>query len=397
MSIPISVNKFNRKDFSVQCYVPLNNCVHVPFSYGLDRGGILPQKEDADIKVSFNGELRGEQIQVAQDCVELLNNYSCLLLSCNVGFGKTVLALYLISRIQTKTAIVTNRVTLMDQWKSAIHKFLPTSTVCDLRKEQFTADIYIVNICSIEKHAELLQSVSTLIVDECHSILSEKMCKNLLLIQPEYSIGLSATPYRPDDLDPLLQYFFGAPKCLIYKKLYCKHTVYPIKTKFQPELKSDDRGKIMWNWVLKQQALNVKRNEQIVDVVVQNPERKYIILCKLIKHIEILCQMLADQGITAIGIVGSVKPQDYTNETAIIGTIKKIGVGFDNNRLNTLIIAADVCEYFEQYMGRVFRNPEASPVIYDMYDYKCYPLAKHFNKRKELYIECGGTIVSKKK
>ena len=75
----------------------------------------------------------------------------------------------------------------------------------------------------------------------------------------------------------------------------------------------------------------------------------------------------------------------------MIGTVSKVGVGFDHPRLDTLLLAADVEEYFIQYLGRVFRRQDTVPIIFDIVD-KNPIIEKHYKTRKEVFIEHGGKI-----
>ena len=75
----------------------------------------------------------------------------------------------------------------------------------------------------------------------------------------------------------------------------------------------------------------------------------------------------------------------------LIGTIQKVGTGFDAPYLNALIVASDLEAYFIQYLGRVFRKRDNVPVVYDLID-NDYILKKHWTTREETYIKHGGII-----
>ena len=85
--------------------------------------------------------------------------------------------------------------------------------------------------------------------------------------------------------------------------------------------------------------------------------------------------------------------QDYNYESRIlVATISKAGVGFDHPKMDALLLASDVEEYFIQYLGRVFRREDVIPIIFDMVDN--YPsLKRHYYTRKKAYEKHGGTIL----
>tara|TARA_E500000331_G_C17128746_1_gene657204 strand:+ start:165 stop:461 length:297 start_codon:yes stop_codon:yes gene_type:complete len=80
----------------------------------------------------------------------------------------------------------------------------------------------------------------------------------------------------------------------------------------------------------------------------------------------------------------------------LIATISKAGVGFDHPKMDALILASDVEEYFIQYLGRVFRREDVHPLIFDLVD-NFNSLKRHYYTRKKVYEESGGTILNFKK
>ena len=75
----------------------------------------------------------------------------------------------------------------------------------------------------------------------------------------------------------------------------------------------------------------------------------------------------------------------------MVSTYSKAGVGFDNPKLDMLIVAGDVEEMFEQYLGRVFRRMDTVPIIIDIVD-KFHVFDKHFQTRMLTYLQSGGDI-----
>ena len=68
-------------------------------------------------------------------------------------------------------------------------------------------------------------------------------------------------------------------------------------------------------------------------------------------------------------------------------------MGFDHPRLDALIIASDVQEGIEQYVGRVFRREDVVPIVFDFLD-NMHTLFKHFLTRRSLYTSIGGEVKS---
>jgi superfamily II DNA or RNA helicase len=85
--------------------------------------------------------------------------------------------------------------------------------------------------------------------------------------------------------------------------------------------------------------------------------------------------------------------QEFDKDARIlIGTTSKCGTGFDHPKLNALLLASDMDEYFIQALGRIFRKiDEETPVVFDLID-KNRVLYKHFESREEVYKEVGAVF-----
>ena len=177
---------------------------------------------------------------------------------------------------------------------------------------------------------------------------------------------------------------------IIYHKLHRKHQIYKINTGLKPEFTIARNGKIDWNSLLNWQAQCKERNDKIVQIVTDHPDRVFLILCKRIIQVELLVDLLKEKNETVSFLTGSKKIFD-ASARILVGTVQKCGVGFDHPRLNSLIIAADLLEYFIQYLGRVFRTEEVEPIIFDLVDDHAI-LRKHYQTRRRVYIDHGGSI-----
>ncbi len=226
------------------------------------------------------------------------------------------------------------------------------------------------------------------VVHNCHMIMAETLSKCLQYVSPRYLIGLSATPYRPDGLDGLLDLYFGKNK--IIRKLYREHIVYKVSTGFKPPVEKTIQGRINWGSILDAQANNEQRNNLIIKIIQKFNDRNFLVLVKRVEQGKYLSEKLNELGESVTDLIGS--NQEF-NKTAriLIGTCQKVGVGFDHSKLNTLLLATDLEEYFVQYLGRVFRTKDGDPIIFDLVDNNSI-LNKHYNTRRGVYKEHGGTV-----
>lgn len=339
----------------------------------------------------FRGELRSEQIAVADACRRELDATGTMLLAACPGFGKTVTALKLACDLRLPTCVVVNKIVLVDQWIRAAETFTSEKMqYVTSRTDRLdpTAFFYVVNAINVRKKSEEFWSpVKFLIVDELHQIVTKVLTRSLLKFVPTRVLGLSATPYRFDEYDKAIGWFFG--KNVVGKNLSVKHRVYYVETNFRPEIKFTATG-LDWNAVLTSQSENEARNNLIVDIVSDKPDRTWMILVKRVVHAEILQQKFTAKGISCATLIKNQASFDRTCKI-LIGTTSKIGVGFDHVAIDALCVAADVKNYFVQFLGRCMRRPDANPVVVDLVD-DFGPLRKHFEERKKEYEARGGFV-----
>ena len=371
-----------------------------PFSYSL-ASLRLPRRDRSDVVSShakFAISLREKQVEVRREALSILNKSGSCVLSLHCGFGKTVLATNISCKIKLRTLVLVNKVVLLKQWEESIQKSCPGCKVyCMLpskKKICQDADFYIANAVNVPKFYDseagksVLDGVGTVIVDECHLIMAETLVQSLLHVTPRYLVGLSATPYRSDSFDQLIDLYFGSER--IVRKLYREHVVYKVDTGFKPDVQQTSTGTLNWGSILDSQARDDTRNSLIVDIIERDSARTFLVLVKRIVQGETLLQMLSERDITCTSLLGEQQVFDRTARV-LVGTIAKVGTGFDHDKLNGLLLAADVEEYFIQYLGRIFRTKEGIPVVYDIVDSNPV-LQKHFRTRRGVYIEHGGKV-----
>lgn len=368
--------------------------VKIPFSYGIFNLKLTRPSREVfpKVKIEFVGKLREEQKEVKKEAISCLSKTGSVLLSMYCGFGKSATSMNLACVIGFKTLIIVNKLVLIKQWEEGINNFCPEARVVKLtgkNKVGLEGEFYIVNaqnVCKISK--EILDDIGTVIVDEAHLIMAETLSRCLQYVHPRYLIGLSATPYRLDGLNCLLSYYFGNYK--IVRNLWREHTAYKVMTRFKPIIEYANNGKVNWGIVLDSQANDVSRNELIIKLVKYFSDRNFLILTKRIVQGEYLVNRLLEEDEDVTSLIGNNQTFD-NNSRILIGTSSKIGVGFDHPKLDALLLAADVEDYFIQYLGRVFRTKEVEPIIIDLVD-NYSVLNKHFLSRQKIYQEHGGKV-----
>lgn len=373
-------------------YIIESDDIKLPFAYAVSLQIPRPKRElFPPINIKFDGELRPEQKIVRVNALKCLSNTGSVMISAYPGFGKTAGAINLATSIKFKTLIIVNKIVLIKQWKESILKFCPTAKVQTLtaQSKKQDVDFYIINAQNTEKMGKtFFTDIGTCVVDEAHMIMAETLSKSLQYVYPRYLIGLTATPYRPDGLDVLLNFYFGKYK--IIRKLHREHTAYKVSTGFKPPVEKTIQGRINWGSILDAQANNDKRNDLIIRIIQHFSDRNFLVLVKRVEQGKYLVNSLKKYGESVTDLIGS--NQDFNTEARIlIGTCQKVGVGFDHSKLDTLLLATDLEEYFVQYLGRIFRTKDNTPIVFDLVDENSI-LNKHFNTRRKVYQEHGGIV-----
>lgn len=369
--------------------------IHLPFAFarkvvsGVKHRELIPTED-----IKFSGNLREEQIKVFDYVVEKLSSEGSAIVSARPGFGKTITAIGIAAKLKIKTLIVVNKLILIDQWMDAINTFSSSSVnlinPSDIKLKP-DSNFHIINAINISKKCQSFWSdIKLLIVDELHQIVTNKLTKGLLLICPDAILGLSATPYRHDDYDKAIKWFFG--ENVIGLELNQYHTFRIVDTNYVPENIQYTFKGLDWSKILEDQANDKSRNECIVAECLKevSDSKTVLVLVKRVTHADVLANMIKcrNTNIKVSTLVRSNRTFDK-NCNILIGTTSKIGVGFDHAAINCLVVAADIKNYFVQFLGRCMRNPDTCPSIVDFKD-NFNVLNKHLNHRIQEYITHGG-------
>jgi superfamily II DNA or RNA helicase len=383
-------------DKEIQPFDIVNDEIYLPFYYAINELNFdRPERKNfPSMNVKFEGVLRDEQVIVKKEALEKLTNKGSVILSLHTGFGKTILAINLACNIKLKTLVIVNKIVLVKQWEESILKFCPSALVQKLtpKSKIKESDFYIMNAMNIEKMGrKFFQNIGLVICDEAHLLVAETLSRSLQYLTPRYLIGLSATPYRLDGLNKLLDLYFGKDK--IIRDMNREHIIYRVNTEIEIEMELvESTGKVNWGAVLKSQSKNEERNDLIIKIIREFKDRNFLVLCKRVEQATYLYNKLKELGEHVDNLIGSKQEFD-TSCRVLVGIHQKVGTGFDWAKADALLLATDLDAYFIQSLGRVFRRRDTIPIVFDLVD-KNFILLKHFKNRSEVYEKVGGKIVS---
>jgi len=135
-----------------------------------------------------------------------------------------------------------------------------------------------------------------------------------------------------------------------------------------------------------------------------NEGRNPILLTERREHVQLLCDLLRDKGVSFTVLRGGMKVNERKDamesldeSQVLIATGKYIGEGFDLPKLDTLFLALPISwkGSLAQYAGRIHRQSEGKDkvVIYDYVDNELPMLKRMFQRRQKGYDALGYTIV----
>ncbi|MCE5315937.1 MAG: DEAD/DEAH box helicase family protein, partial [Parachlamydia sp.] len=151
------------------------------------------------LEVSFKGELRPDQHAAA----EALLAHETGILSASTGFGKTVVAAWLIAQRRVSTLVLVHRRQLQEQWAAQLASFLGLESIGRIGGGRM-APTGLVDVALIQSLARKgsVPAYGQLIVDECHHLPAHSFEQIARQANARYVAGLTATLERKDGRHP---------------------------------------------------------------------------------------------------------------------------------------------------------------------------------------------------
>ena len=370
---------------SFPIYRESKNKFYVPRFYGIDTYGNPEENRIStgeDINLEFVGTLRPQQIPAANAFLNCKKKCGLLELYC--GFGKTCIALYLISKLRKKTLIIVHKSFLMNQWIERIKQFLPEAKVGIIQGETIDVegkDIVLGMLQSIsmkEYPCSLFQQFGFTVIDETHHISAEVFSRSLFKIVTLYMLGLSATMNRKDGLTRVFKMFLGE---VVYKKERKNNnvTIKAIKYENNDEEYSSDilnyRKQIFYAKMINKLCEFNRRSEFILkvltDILTEREGQQIMILAHNKSLLKYFYDAIKYRNLATVGYyIGGMKDKDLKiSETkqVVIATYAMAAEGLDIKTLTTLILATPKTDV-TQAVGRILRKADVNALVIDIID-----------------------------
>lgn len=371
----------------------------------------------------FGPPLRDYQDEAVNNAVEKQRG----IIKVATGGGKTLIIARIISKLNVPTLILTHKTDLLYQLKREIELALqvPVGIIgdgqCDIQKFtvatiQTISRAYdepkkkkkkkdpddLIILTKADKLKYLVQNVSCMITDEVHHVAADafwNVHKNA--INSLYKVGLSASPWRIDNADLLIEAAHArrlvdiSASLLIDRGYLTQPIVYLYKYKHEKKQRDDTYPVIYDDEVVN----NLERNKVIVQSALKASAQGKTVLIAVtkIEHgkiLEAMLQQVEPEALFCYGESDSEERQRVLSELdkgtrKIVITTSIFGEGINVPNLKVLInakAAASSVDAF-QLIGRVLRKTPTKTKAYvvDIFDQGCKYLGQHANERLRIY------------
>jgi len=406
-----AMNNNNQKTFPV--YRESSNKFYVPYYYGVEFFGqtnTFKLSLGATINIPFAGTLRENQQIVVDTYMEKVQNipFGGGLLELPCAYGKTVIALNIISKLNRKTIIIVHKEFLMNQWIERIHQFLPTAKIGKIQGPVIDIDekdivIGMLQSISMKEYSNnIFDDFGLTIIDEVHHISSEVFSNSLFKLITRYSLGLSATMNRKDGTTDVFKMFLGN---VVFKgkreekmNVIIRAIEYVVEDEEFNEVILDFKGNPAYSSMISKLCEYNRRSEFILkvlsDLFLENPSQQIMILAHNKNILKYLYDAIVHRNIATVGYyVGGMKEKalkETETKQVVIATYSMAAEALDIKTLTTLIMATPKTD-IEQSVGRILREKHSQPIVVDIID-KHKLFQNQWAKRKTFYKKENYTI-----
>lgn len=377
-------------------------------------------------KVDFTSQFvprNSDQTRIINESVHLLQQGWSHLLQAATGFGKTWCAMDIIAKMGVRTAVVTTKEDIIDQWVEAAKKVLHLSAdeIGVWRGDQIPDPkhkLVIGLVQSMSKGYEryghqAYEGFPLLICDEVHRMGAEQFSQAMWWFNGAHRLGLSATPYRKDGRDAVFHAHIGETKVIgkvdtMVPRVLTKDTGWRVPRNASGNMIPHTPGKV--GHIVKMMSSNLQRNLVLAEFIVaaHKKGRNTIVFSDSLDHLAALHAMCTDHGIPAADIGHYVGLQFYTGSKAerkaqrekakvakvIMATYKMASEATDIPWLDTCVLGTPRSDVI-QIVGRIRREWEnkKTPVVFDPVDSSSPVFKKYARSRFRWYDQIGAEVV----
>lgn len=360
----------------------------------------LKPKRYEKISIKSNIVLRDE---IQRDGTDAIRGSSGVLVS-PCGSGKTVMALYEVTKRAVPTLIIVNTEQLLDQWKRSIEEFVSVITIGHIQASTFDwkHPIVLAMLQTLSKRRDTIKEnirryFGLIIWDEVDEI-STPVYSNTADIFYGSRLGLTATPNRKDGNERLFKYHIGN---ILFEN---QEFIQKSKISFIPsdltipnlaDYYHKYSGRFLYGTLYTDISKDDTRNNLILDLVREKIKegRKTLVIGERREQLQQFHEEIDGSGICMRGV--DIKERvEMLKKCPVIFAIRRLSKrALDQKDLDTLIITIPMTDPggIRQAIGRILRKHDnkKAPEVYIIEDKNIPPLKSMCNKMRKSFIEWG--------
>lgn len=358
-----------------------------------------------DVAFTFHGRLKSFQ----QRAVDVVCAKDFGTLCAPTGSGKTVMALEIVARRRQPALVVVHTRDLAGQWVERIGTFLGIASrdvgFIGGGRQRLGEKISVALVQTLYKCAEDVSPfIGFLVVDECHRCPSRLFTEAVTAFDARYMLGLTATPWRRDNLEDLIFWHLGYMHHRIHKdrllqsgdvltaEIVYRETCFkpfhdPVReySKMLVELTCDDAR----NHLIAADVAAAARTGNGTCLVLSDRKRH----CETLQSILWFKFKLKSELLTG-DLAANERRQVLERVQSgrvkvLVATGQLIGEGIDCGHLTTLFLTTPIrfSGRLVQYLGRVLRPApgKRKAVVYDYVDVRVETLKAAARARRRVY------------
>lgn len=316
------------------------------------------------------------------------NRETIALLYHATGTGKTTTAVLDAKSIGGRTLFLAHSHELvMQAYNTFLHLWKKATCGVYMDKlKQSNAHIVCGSIQSVALHLDRFKEndFEYLIIDEAHHAAADTYQKVLAYFKPSFTLGLTATPERSDDIN-ILEIFKNTAHKLDIKTAVEIGELVPVRCiRIHTNI---DITKVRFNGVtyrareLEEKIFLPERNRLIVDTWLDYvKDKQTVIFCAGVRHAKDIAALLMKEGISALAISGEMKgsqrkeylAQYEQGEIQVLCACDLLNEGWDSPRTEVLFMARPTMSkvLYMQQLGRGMRKAEGKDclIVFDFVD-----------------------------
>lgn len=358
--------------------------------------------------VVFNKTLYEEQQQAADFFLKHFRSLPTYggIAKCPTGWGKTMLASYLISQVKRTALVLLNKEFLLNQWKDELESTLEgvkVGVVQDRHRDIEGKHVVLAMMPTLASRGvdvELRRWPGFVISDEVHRVGADTWSSLIPNFAASYRLGLSATPRRRDNADAAFTHHIG-PVVFSGKVLRLIPKVRRVWTHFQH--KGPTTGPMQKILLLKALTRDKSRNFIINDQLNEavRAGRKILVLSERVEHCATLEKLFRENWgpwgaqPKSFHLIAEDARQLSAKElrahldeiTVTYATFQLVSEAFNYPPFDTVCLATPIFDA-EQPVGRILRpyDGKKTAIVIDIRD-DGVAFCKRFGEERDKYYD----------